>query len=165
MTKMFLTTGLTFTKMSDLWGCDERTVRRAVKHWVPLWREASLKSCRLLVWPGYLEACQPDGWSGRYKLPISHMTDGSVVASNTPRKSSVLGRLMYNSKIEHCGALGITLSTPIGCGFLCMPLYCGKLSEVAYMSLHQRWFDIIPADFARLVDKGFTRTSRCYTPT
>ena len=165
MTKMFITTGLTFTKMADLWGCDEKTVRRAVAYWEPKWQETSLKYCRLLVSEVYLKACQPDGWENRYKLPISHMTDGSVVASNTPRKSSVLGRLMFNSKIDHCGALGITLSTPIGCGFLCMPLYCGKLSEVAYMSLHQRWFDIIPADFARLVDKGFTRTSRCYTPT
>ena len=43
-----------------------------------------------------------------------------------------------------------------------MPLYCGKLSEVAYMSLHSRWFDIIPPGFARLVDKGFTNTTRYY---
>ena len=107
-------------------------------------------------------ACQPDCWDNRYGLPISHMTDGSVVASNTPRKSSPLGRLMTNSKINHCGQLGITLSTPIGCGFLCMPLYCGRLSEVAYMSIHQRWFNIIPKGFARLVDKGFTRTTRYY---
>lgn len=162
LTKMFLTTGLTFTKLADLWGCDEKTVRRAVKYWEPLWNEVSLKYCRLLVWDDYLKACQPDGWSRRYKHPISHMTDGSVVASNTPRKSSILGRLMSNNKINHCGALGITMSTPIGCGFLCMPLYCGRLSEVAYMSLHQRWFDIIPPNFARLVDKGFTRTSRYY---
>ena len=49
-----------------------------------------------------------------------------------------------------------------GCGFLCMPLYCGRLSEVAYMALHQRWFDMIPPDYARLVDKGFARTSRYY---
>ena len=88
------------------------------------------------------------------------MTDGSVVGANTPRKSSPLGRLMTNSKIHKCAALGITLSTAIGCGFLCMPLYCGRLSEVSYMSLHQRWFDMIPPGFARLVDKGFTRTTR-----
>ena len=43
-----------------------------------------------------------------------------------------------------------------------MPLYCGKLSEVAYMSLHRDWFDMIPPGFARLVDKGFTRTTRYY---
>ena len=69
---------------------------------------------------------------------------------------------MFNSKIDDCGALGITLSTPTGCGFLGMPLYCGKLSEVGYMSIHQRWFDIIPPGFARLVDKGFTRTTTRY---
>ena len=96
----------------------------------------------------------------RYKRLISHMTDGSVVGANTPRKSSPLGRLMTNSKIHKCAALGITMSTAIGCGFLCMPLYCGRLSEVSYMSLHQRWFDIIPPGFARLVDKGFCRTTR-----
>ena len=107
-------------------------------------------------------ACQPDGWDNRYKRPISHLTDGSVVASNTPRKSSPLGRLMTNSKINHCAGLGLTLSTAIGCGFLAMPLYCGRLSEVAYMSIHQRWFDMIPPGFARLVDKGFTRTTRYY---
>lgn len=162
VTKMFFTTGLTFTKLADLWGCCQETIRRAVEYWDPLWRRAALRYCRLKVWPGYLLACQPDGWENRYKLPISHMTDGSVVASNTPRKSSPLGRLMTNSKIGHCGALGITLSTPIGCGFLCMPLYCGRLSEVGYMSIHQRWFDIIPPGFARLVDKGFVNTTRYY---
>ena len=30
------------------------------------------------------------------------------------------------------------------------------------MSIHQRWFDMIPPGFARLVDKGFARTSRYY---
>lgn len=90
------------------------------------------------------------------------MTDGSCVGANTPRKSSPLGRLMTNSKIHKCAALGITQSTPTGCGFLCMPLYTGRLSEVAYMSIHQRWFDQIPPGFARLVDKGFARTTRFY---
>ena len=124
--------------------------------------QASLRYCRLKIWDGYLKACQPAGWSDRYKRPISHMTDGSCVGANTPRKSSPLGRLMTNSKIHKCAALGITLSTPTGCGFLCMPLYTGRLSEVAYMSIHQRWFDMIPPGFARLVDKGFARTTRFY---
>ena len=30
------------------------------------------------------------------------------------------------------------------------------------MSIHQRWFDMIPPGFARLVDKGFAKTSRYY---
>ena len=30
------------------------------------------------------------------------------------------------------------------------------------MSLHQKWFDIIPPGFARLVDKGFVNTTRYY---
>ena len=115
---MFYTTGFTFTKLADLWGCCVDTISKAIAYWDPRWREMAAKYCRLLVWDGYLSACQPDGWENRYKKEISHMTDGSVVASNTPRKSSPLGRLMTNSKINHCGALGITLSTPIGCGFL-----------------------------------------------
>ena len=161
VTKMFITTGLEFTKLADLWGCNERTISAAIRYWEPRWQQAATKYCRLRVWDGYLKACQPAGWSNRYKHPISHMTDGSVVQTNTPRKSC-LSRFMYNSKIEHSAALGITLSTPTGCGFLGMPLYCGKLSEVGYMSLHQRWFDMIPPGFARLVDKGFTRTTRYY---
>ena len=50
----------------------------------------------------------------------------------------------------------------IGCGFLCMPIYCGKFSEVSYMSLHSNWFDIIPSGFDRLVDKGFVNTTMYY---
>ena len=70
----------------------------------------------------------------------------SCVGSNTPRKSSPLGCcLMTNSKIHKCAALGITqaINSVTGCGFLCMPLYTGRLSEVAYMSIHQRWFDMV----------------------
>ena len=97
--KMFITTGLTFTKLADLWGCTKSTIASAVHYWEGRWREASQKYARLLVFPEYLNECQPAGWSGRYKRPISHMTDGSVVASNTPRKCSPLGRLMFNSKV------------------------------------------------------------------
>ena len=43
-----------------------------------------------------------------------------------------------------------------------MPLYCGRLSEVAYIALHRKWFDQIPDGFARLVDKGFARTTKYY---
>lgn len=160
--KMFFTTGLTFTKLADLWGCCDRTIASAVKNWEPKWNKISLMYCRLKVWDKYLLACQPEGWSNRYKKPISHLNDGSVVASTTPRKSSPLGRVMTNNKIHGCGALGLTFSTPTGCGFLAMPLYCGRLSEVAYMSIHQKWFFIIPKGFARLVDKGFARTTRYY---
>ena len=143
-------------------GCNERTISRAVKYWDSRWRETSIKYSRLLVWDEYLRSCQPEGWTDRYKLPISHLTDGSVVATNTPRKSSQLLRLTRNSKIDHAAALAITLSTATGCGFLGMPLYCGRLSEVGYMALHRRWLDIIPPGFARLVDKGFTRTTKYY---
>ena len=162
LTKMFFTTGMSFTKLADLWGCNEKTVSKAIQYWAPKWQHVARMYCRLKVWSAYLKACQPEGWLRGYKLPISHMTDGSVVNTNEPRKSSVLSRLMYNSKVDHAGALGITLSTPTGCGFLCMPLYCGRLSEVAYMALHRDWFDMIPPGFARLVDKGFTRTTRYY---
>ena len=125
LTKMFITTGLEFTKIADLWGCDERTVSNAVRYWEPRWREVATKYSRLRVWDGYLKACQPSGWDGRYKHPISHMTDGSVIRTNTPRKSSPLSRLFYNSKVEHAGALGITLSTPTGMCLHVLFLYCG----------------------------------------
>ena len=78
ITKMFFTTGYSFPKLADLWGCCEKTVRKAVTYWQPRWHEASLHYSRFLVWDGYLKACQPAEWDGRYKLPISHMTDGSV---------------------------------------------------------------------------------------
>ena len=97
--KMFITTGMTFTKLADLWGCTQSTIASAVHYWDDRWRQASQKYSRLLVFPEYLKECQPAGWSRRYKRPISHMTDGSVVASDTPRKCSPLGRLMFNSKV------------------------------------------------------------------
>ena len=160
--KMFLTTGLSFAKLADLWGCCDRTIASAVEYWHPKWNKKSLMYCRLKVWSNYLKACQPEGWSKRYKKPISHLNDGSVMASTTPRKSSPLGRLMTNNKIHRTGSLGLTFTTATGCGFLAMPLYCGRVSEVAYMSIHQKWFKIIPKGFARLVDKGFARTTRYY---
>ena len=116
--KMFFTTGLAFTKLADLWSCSERTIAKAVDYWDSKWQEVARRYCRLRVFRDYLLACQPAGWEDRYKIPISHLEDGSVVATNTPRKSSALNRLMLNTKIEHAGALGITQSTPTGCGFL-----------------------------------------------
>ena len=38
LTKMFYTTGFTFTKLADLWGCCERTVARAVDYWDSRWK-------------------------------------------------------------------------------------------------------------------------------
>ena len=74
VTKMFYTTGLTFSKLADLWGCNERTISRAIQQWNGLWKEASARYCRLRVFPEYLKACQPEGWSNRYKRLISHMS-------------------------------------------------------------------------------------------
>ena len=39
LTKMFYTTGLTFTKLADLWGCCEHTVARAIEYWDPRWKQ------------------------------------------------------------------------------------------------------------------------------
>jgi len=41
LTKMFYTTGLTFTKIADLWGCCEHTVKRAIEYWDPRWKQVS----------------------------------------------------------------------------------------------------------------------------
>ena len=52
--------------------------------------------------------------------------------------------------------------TVVGLCILCMPLYCGKCSETRYLQVHRDWLDIIPAGFARLVDKAFARTGILY---
>ena len=63
--KMFFTTGLSFGKLADLWGCCDRTIANAVEYWAPKWNKISLMYCRLKVWPDYLMSCQPEGWSNR----------------------------------------------------------------------------------------------------
>ena len=44
MTKMFITTGLTFSKLADLWGCCKQTVGKAIEYWDPLWKEVTRDS-------------------------------------------------------------------------------------------------------------------------
>lgn len=41
LTKMFITTGLTFNKIADLWGCCRQTVSLAIEYWIPLWKRVS----------------------------------------------------------------------------------------------------------------------------
>lgn len=98
----------------------------------------------------------------RYAKPISHMTDGTVIASDVPRTSSLRAHLLYADKIKHQGVLGIDMTTPKGLCFLSIPLYSGKCSEKRCMQIHRDWFDIIPGGFGRLVDKGFSNTGLLY---
>ena len=90
------------------------------------------------------------------------MTDGSVIRCDVPRTSSLRAHLLYADKIKHQGVLGIDLTTPKGFCFLSMPLYGGKCSEKRYMQVHRDWLDVIPANFGRLVDKGFSKTGIFY---
>ena len=61
-----------------------------------------------------------------------------------------------------CLVLGMDLITVFGLCILCMPLYCDKFNETCYLQVHRHWLDVIPAGFARLVDKAFVRTGILY---
>ena len=54
VTKMFITTGIEFTKLAILWGCNKTTISAAIRYWSPRWQEVTkTKHCRLRVRDGY----------------------------------------------------------------------------------------------------------------
>ena len=57
ITKMFITTGMEYTKLAILWGCNERTISATIRYWSPRWQEVEAKYRRLRVRDG----CKPAG--------------------------------------------------------------------------------------------------------
>ena len=55
VTKMFITTGMEFTKLAILWGCNARTISAAIRYWEPRWQEVAT-NCRLRVRDGHKPA-------------------------------------------------------------------------------------------------------------
>ena len=59
VTKMFLTTGMTFSKLAILWGCDEPTISAAIRYWAPRWHKVAMNFQTLPVPDGY---SKPADW-------------------------------------------------------------------------------------------------------
>ena len=105
---------------------------------------------------------QPEGMKDRYEKPIGVLTDGTVVTIDTPRKSSLQQRATYNNKMHTNGVLGIVWTSACGMLLRNTSMYCGRVGEEQLVWLHCQLLEDFPAEFARLVDKGFTHCTGAY---
>jgi hypothetical protein len=84
---------------------------------------------------------------------------------STPREPIRLQlRATFCNKVKTQAALGIVWNSACGMLLRCTSLFCGRVGEEALVWLHHKLLDEFPAEFAALVDKGFTHCVGAYYP-
>ena len=142
------------------WGVQARTMGRYLEEWAPKWEEASANLALLDPTLTLFEKSQPVGYD--YGMPIACIVDGSCNNIGTSREYSAKARSSYCEKSGTQSAQGVTWSTGPGLVLLVTSLFCGRTSEKELVRLHQRWLDIFPDGYGRLVDRGFTFCTHFY---
>jgi len=135
---------------------------RWLKEWTKRWGLVSRIMLNRVITKELLLSHQPEGMKDRYEKPIGVLTDGTVVTIDTPRKSSLQQRATYNNKMHTNGVLGIVWTSACGMLLRNTSMYCGRVGEEQLVWLHCQLLADFPADFARLVDKGFTHCTGAY---
>jgi hypothetical protein len=85
-----------------------------------------------------------------------------VVTLDTARTISLQLRATFCNKVKTQAALGIVWTSACGMLLRCTSLFCGRVGEEALVWLHHKLLDEFPAEFAALVDKGFTHCVGAY---
>ena len=159
---MFMKTGLSLSLLADMWGLPSSSCSKIVHQWCPLWAHVAKYFCRPTFDGEYLKRCQIDGNEERYGVPISHLNDGTVCYTETPRANTTMNRCMYSNKIDHAGTLALAHSTPSGLCLFATDTYAGNAQEIDLVRIHSKWWDAYPPGFGRLVDKGFAWVTDLY---
>jgi len=147
-------TGDSIQELAHHWGVRGRTMGHYLQEWSPKWEAVSAVFCQLDPTLNLFEKSQPVGYN--YPMPIAVVVDGSCTKIGTSREYSVKARSSFCEKTGTQSAQGVTWSTGPGLVVLVTSLFCGRASEKELVRLHQRWLDIFPAGYGRLVDRGFT---------
>ena len=162
LARMYMKTGLSISMLGSLWSIPRRSCGKILAKWCPMWAHVSKYFCRLTFDGDYLKRCQLPGNEARYGLPISHLNDGTVCQTETPRANTTMHRCMYNSKIYHAGTLALAHSAPTGLCLFATDTFAGNAQELDLVRIYRDWWDAYPPGFARLVDKGFAWHTNLY---
>jgi hypothetical protein len=125
----------TLESLSAIWGRFKSQISRYIAKWAPLLGNAGLQVSILDLTPEFLEYAMPEEYKSNGLDKVGALVDGKIFMTHECRVHNGIKRAQYSDKVHHGGALMHDWILPCGLGFEHTPLYMGRVTESALVSL------------------------------
>ena len=125
--------------LATIWNRSERSIRYALKQWIPRFEKIGNMLCILDIPEEYLTASCPQPFKDAKIDKVAGLVDGKAIMTAENRKNAVLKRASYSEKVDHGAATLLQFCTPSGLNFDHSPVMLGRASEtmmVKHMALN-----------------------------
>ena len=121
--------------LAAIWNRGRTTVGKYVLEWSVRWGRAAENMTDLDLSTEYLHAERPQIFSDADQKDVAVLVDGKDFMINDPKKNSAIKRATWSDKVHHSAGRLITWSTPAGLIVEVTPLFLGRATESAIVSL------------------------------
>lgn len=144
MTKLRMRRGLTHEVIGAIWSRSRCIVGIYIKEWSQCWEVAGSYLSDLDLTQAYLDAERPKIFSDADEENVAILVDGKDFMIDDPKKNSAMKKAVWSDKIHHAAARIITWSAPAGLTVEHSPLFMGRVTESAIVSLWGSYHATVP---------------------
>ena len=144
MIKLRMRRGLTLEVIGAIWNRSRCIIGVYIKDWSIRWEVAGSYLSDLDITQEYLDAERPQIFRDADQDRVAILVDGKDFMVDDPKKNSAMKRAMWSDKVHHAAARIITWSTPAGLTVEHSPLFMGRATESAIVSLWGSYHSTVP---------------------
>ena len=144
MVKMRMRRGTTYEMIGSIWSRNTSSVGIYIKDWAPRWEVVGSYLSDLDLTQEYLDAERPQIFRDAAQDKVAILVDGKDFMIDDPKKNSAMKKAVWSDKVHHSAARIITWSTPAGLTVEHTPLFMGRATESAIVSLWGSYHSTVP---------------------
>ena len=130
--------------LGAIWNRSRTLVGGYVVEWSLKWGRAGENLTELDLTADYLSAERPQIFIDANQEDVAVLVDGKDFMVNDPKKNSAIKRATWSDKVNHSAGRLITWSTPAGLIVEVSPLFLGRATESAIVSLWGSYHGTVP---------------------
>ena len=144
MVKIRMRRGTTYEMIGAIWSRNRSSIGIYVKDWAAKWEIAGSYLSDLDLTQEYLDAERPQIFRDAEQDKVAILVDGKDFMIDDPKKNSAMKKACWSDKVHHAAARIITWSTPSGLTVEHTPLFMGRATESAIVSLWGSYHATVP---------------------
>ena len=130
--------------LAAIWNRGRTVIGKYVLEWSVRWGRAAENMTDLDLSTEYLNSERPQIFCDADQREVAVLVDGKDFMINDPKKNSAIKRATWSDKVHHSAGRLITWSTPAGLIVEVTPLFLGRATESAIVSLWGSYYGVVP---------------------